>query len=230
MFVATIFILQLLLNQNNLNAMLQKIDAFFYLIQEAMVPVIGGDNCSSEYDWLDHLVVDGMLCAGYERGQIDSCQGDSGGPLVRKTENSRGGFELIGIVSWGFGCAKLHLPGVYTDVFYYLDWIRQIAGEPNFGSFNQFECPDPTPNTTSSSPVTTPETTSSSPKTTSEATSSSPDTTPETTSSSPDTTLEATSSSKLTTPDKGNKDTGEKLRMDFPIVTASSVINFLNAF
>ena len=143
MFIAAKFILQLLLNQNTLKVLLEKIEAFFYLIQEAMVPVIGGDSCSDEYDWLDHFVLDGMLCAGYEKGQIDSCKGDSGGPLVRKTENMGGKFELIGIVSWGFGCAEPHLPGVYTDVFYYLNWIKQIAGEPDFGSFNQFECPDP---------------------------------------------------------------------------------------
>ena len=150
-----------------------------------MVPVIDEEQCN-EYDWLNDYVVDGMLCAGYERGQIDSCQGDSGGPLVRRTENSGGGFELIGIVSWGFGCAEPNWPGVYTDVFYYLDWIKQIAGEPDFGSFNEFECRDRPP--------------------------------------------ETTLSSELTTPDNGNKDTGEKLRMAFPVVIASSVINFLNAF
>ena len=104
-----------------------------------MIPVIGHDNCS-EYDLLNEFIVDGMFCAGYERGQIDSCQGDSDGPFVRKAKNSRGGFELIGIVSWGIGCAEPNLPGVYVDVFHYLDWIEQIAGEPDFGSFNQFEC------------------------------------------------------------------------------------------
>ena len=114
-----------------------------------MVPVIDDDQCN-EYDWYSNSVVDGMLCAGYERGQIDSCQGDSGGPLIRKTENIGGGFQLIGIVSWGFGCAEPKKPGVYADVFFYLDWIQETVGEPNFGSFTQFECPAPPPGTTSS--------------------------------------------------------------------------------
>ena len=120
---------------------LWKFDAWFHLFQEAMVPIIDDDQCN-ENDWLNDYVVDGMLCAGYERGQIDSCYGDSGGPLVRKTENNGGGFELIGIVSWGEGCAEPKKPGVYVDVFYYVNWIKQIAREPDFGSFNQFECPE----------------------------------------------------------------------------------------
>ncbi|ALC41574.1 CG33226, partial [Drosophila busckii] len=47
----------------------------------------------------------------------DACQGDSGGPLV-----SAG--VLVGIVSWGIGCAKPQYPGIYTNVAYVRDWIR----------------------------------------------------------------------------------------------------------
>ena len=39
-------------------------------------------------------------------------QGDSGGPLIQKGEDSRGADDvLVGIVSWGLGCADDVFPG-----------------------------------------------------------------------------------------------------------------------
>eukprot|EP00096_Caligus_rogercresseyi_P015666 TRINITY_DN8139_c0_g1_i1.p1 TRINITY_DN8139_c0_g1~~TRINITY_DN8139_c0_g1_i1.p1 ORF type:complete len:272 (+),score=22.11 TRINITY_DN8139_c0_g1_i1:37-816(+) len=57
-----------------------------------------------------------MLCAGGRRK--DSCQGDSGGPLTKKN-------KLVGIVSWGIGCAHPWWPGVYTKVSEFTDWIKE---------------------------------------------------------------------------------------------------------
>jgi len=50
-----------------------------------------------------------MFCAAAFR--TDACQGDSGGPI--KVNN-----VLIGLVSWGVGCADPHYPGVYTRLAY----------------------------------------------------------------------------------------------------------------
>jgi secreted trypsin-like serine protease len=55
---------------------------------------------------------------------IDSCYGDSGGPLLYVYN---GVTYLVGLVSWGIGCAISGYPGVYTDVNYYRDWITRNA-------------------------------------------------------------------------------------------------------
>ncbi len=64
-----------------------------------------------------------QLCAGELTGGEDSCQGDSGGPLA-----TTDGAEpvLVGIVSWGHGCARPGHPGIYTRVVEYADWIRAV--------------------------------------------------------------------------------------------------------
>lgn len=52
----------------------------------------------------------------------DSCQGDSGGPLQSDLTG-----KLVGVVSFGQGCAKAEYPGVYLKVSAVRDWITKIA-------------------------------------------------------------------------------------------------------
>ncbi|XP_023690752.1 coagulation factor VII-like [Paramormyrops kingsleyae] len=69
-----------------------------------------------------------MFCAGYFEGRQDSCKGDSGGPLVTRYLNTS---FLLGIVSWGKGCAQPGNYGIYTRVSNYLDWIHLHAAPAN---------------------------------------------------------------------------------------------------
>ncbi|KAL4716271.1 hypothetical protein ACJJTC_014751 [Scirpophaga incertulas] len=63
-------------------------------------------------------VTPNMLCANAP-GR-DSCTGDSGGPLVVANPY----FTLVGIVSWGRGCARQGYPGVYVRVDRFLPWLK----------------------------------------------------------------------------------------------------------
>jgi len=56
-------------------------------------------------------------------GYTDTCQGDSGGPLFFINETTHQSV-LVGITSWGISCGYLGLPGVYTRVSAFLEWIR----------------------------------------------------------------------------------------------------------
>ena len=54
----------------------------------------------------------------------DSCGGDSGGPLIiQKRKGPRKQAVQIGLVSWGVVCGSSGVPGVYTNVAHFLEWI-----------------------------------------------------------------------------------------------------------
>lgn len=91
-------------------------------LQAATVPILETRRCMESQVYGPDKLTQGMFCAGYLAGGIDSCQGDSGGPMV---STSRGRNTVLGIISWGYGCGRANKPGVYTKVANYLDWISQ---------------------------------------------------------------------------------------------------------
>lgn len=88
------------------------------ILRFVSIPVVNNSKCQEVYGT---RVTDSHVCAGFQAGGKDSCQGDSGGPLVRIVDNK---YELVGIVSFGYGCAQPGAFGVYTRVASYLDWIK----------------------------------------------------------------------------------------------------------
>jgi len=91
-------------------------------LMEVSVPIISNRDCAAKYT---SYIRTTSLCAGEPQGGKDSCQGDSGGPAVW---GDTGVSYLLGVVSFGNGCAREGWPGVYARVTEYIQWIEQNTG------------------------------------------------------------------------------------------------------
>lgn len=85
------------------------------------VPIESTSACNQPQGYGGRLTAN-MFCAGFRFGGFDSCQGDSGGP-VRTTLEGR--IKLVGIVSWGEGCARKLKWGIYTRVANFGSWVKE---------------------------------------------------------------------------------------------------------
>jgi len=87
-------------------------------LQEVDVNIMSNTQCKGTI-YSDNQITENMMCAT-DSGK-DSCQGDSGGPLVSKEGAS---YSVVGVVSWGYGCAQANAPGVYSRVTAQQTWIK----------------------------------------------------------------------------------------------------------
>jgi len=89
-------------------------------LKEGVVKISSDHDCKHIFR---DMIKESMVCAS--GNGVDTCRGDSGGPLSCKNDNQE--FILRGITSWGAGCDQ-PVPGVYTDVAEYVQWIHKITG------------------------------------------------------------------------------------------------------
>jgi len=94
-------------------------------LREVQVKIMTNTECKDS-SYPASWITSQMLCANVVGGGKDACQGDSGGPLVA-LEGSSDTYTLVGVVSWGSGCAQERYPGVYSRVTKQIQWIQQTT-------------------------------------------------------------------------------------------------------
>eukprot|EP00980_Cylindrotheca_fusiformis_P025391 scaffold13563_cov122-Cylindrotheca_fusiformis.AAC.1 len=94
------------------------------VLQKGKVQAVDFDECNKTYAE-DNLEEETLLCAGVPDGSQDTCQGDSGGPLV--LEKSSNSHVLVGLVSWGKGCGRPGIPGIFARTSAALEWIQNVV-------------------------------------------------------------------------------------------------------
>ncbi|XP_011504800.1 PREDICTED: chymotrypsin-1-like [Ceratosolen solmsi marchali] len=83
-------------------------------LQKSFMRIFPINYCYRLYDFKMHV---GQICAVNQEG-VGPCMGDSGGPLVIDG-------KVAGVLSISLPCAT-GIPDIYTKVYYYLNFIRQI--------------------------------------------------------------------------------------------------------
>lgn len=105
-------------------------------LRAATLALVSASAAQAAYS-AESLTVDQLAAAAAGR---DSCQGDSGGPL---TVSSSRGPLLVGVVSWGYGCADPRYPGLYGRVSSFASWISSTTGIAGGGGGTVPDAPPP---------------------------------------------------------------------------------------
>ena len=87
-------------------------------MKEVKLPIRGRQTCTQATQYMFSKY---MFCAGNTKANGDACDGDSGGPFAVL---ERGRWHLVGLVSWGEGCAREGKYGYYTKVPKFYNWIQ----------------------------------------------------------------------------------------------------------
>lgn len=102
------------------------------ILQKVVLEWFTIDQCKETYNTGSKELNKGVdsatqFCAGSKEEKKDACQGDSGGPMQIYHDHLYCMYTLIGITSFGQACATPDVPGIYTYIYYYVDWIENIV-------------------------------------------------------------------------------------------------------
>lgn len=92
------------------------------VLREVKLIVWNNTECNQRFA---QPITDVFLCAGAKKREGDACQGDSGGPLMLQTKSKQ--WTLVGVISWGIKCGEPGVPGIYTRISHFLDYIYEHA-------------------------------------------------------------------------------------------------------
>uniref|UniRef100_T1JCW8 Peptidase S1 domain-containing protein n=1 Tax=Strigamia maritima TaxID=126957 RepID=T1JCW8_STRMM len=92
-----------------------------HVLQKLDLQVLSQESCRSFFHGSSMYLNKDKLCAWAQNK--DSCKGDSGGPLAWQNQSTKRHY-LIGIISMGFRCGETNMPGLYTRITSYIDWIK----------------------------------------------------------------------------------------------------------
>lgn len=121
-----------------------KSSSLFPVLQEGKISIMTTKECGDHYMnevKKSSINISEFICAG-ERDAFHtgSCEGDSGGPLMCQDE--KGNWQGVGVTSWSsiFACSSvaniLPLPGGYTRIFFYSNWIENITSIKTLSNMN----------------------------------------------------------------------------------------------
>jgi len=101
-------------------------------LRKTDVKVISATSCRTDFKYKKDWITSRMLCtfSPDSKDVTDACQGDSGGPLVFHNKD-RDKYELIGVVSWGIGCARKEYPGVFAKLSKLWPWVLKKMKKGN---------------------------------------------------------------------------------------------------
>lgn len=104
------------------------------ILKKIKMPVLDNQTCTAMFRNTRlgkyFILNESLICAGGEGGK-DACNGDGGSPLVCAVPGQQGQFYQAGIVAWGIGCGKPNIPGAYTNVAFFADWIQEKIDDNN---------------------------------------------------------------------------------------------------